>query len=189
MKFSLDHRRNFFCVLTESEIQTRQQTCVLLRQWYPIQRTEEPEVRTLLGRPLTKSDEGIYADEEGNVFQLADKERTEPIEIERAPIECPKRDGAPAKASPDGVLEGMERLERRAGETSREGRKTARKLRLRADSDEAAIRHAHTAREHKTRLKARSVWELISARNLPRYAGISATSRSEATTNGITTAT
>ena len=50
---------------------------------------DEAEVATLLGRPLTEvdSDEGIYVDEEGNVFQLAEKGATRAIEVERSSAE------------------------------------------------------------------------------------------------------
>ncbi len=42
---------------------------------------------TLVGRPVTRVDqrEGIYVDEEGNVYRLADKGETKPIEVEHLP--------------------------------------------------------------------------------------------------------
>ena len=42
-----------------------------------------------MGRPVTQadSDEGIYLDEEGNVFQLAEKGRSKPMEIEQVALE------------------------------------------------------------------------------------------------------
>ena len=56
---------------------------------------EEAEVRTLVGRRVTEvnSDEGIYVDEEGNVFQLAEKGRSKPMEVEQSALE-----GEPAGA-------------------------------------------------------------------------------------------
>jgi len=50
---------------------------------------DEAEARTMLGRPLTEvdSNEGIYIDEEGNVFQLAEKGATKAIEVERSSAE------------------------------------------------------------------------------------------------------
>jgi hypothetical protein len=57
------------------------------KKWYPVSRTDYAEVQTLLGRPLTSANlqEGIYVDEEGNVFQLLDKGETKPIEVEHPP--------------------------------------------------------------------------------------------------------
>jgi len=57
--------------------------------WYPVRAAEEAEVKTLLGRPLTEVDakEGIYVDEEGTVFQLAEKGETKPMVVEEIPGE------------------------------------------------------------------------------------------------------
>ena len=43
------------------------------------------EAQTLHGRPVTsvESEEGLYVDEDGNVFQLLDKHKTKPIAVER----------------------------------------------------------------------------------------------------------
>ena len=86
MKTSLDYKKNFLCVLTESEISDRPRGAVLVREWHPVHAAEEAEVRTLVGRPVTEidSDEGIYIDEEGNVFQLGEKGRSRPMEIEQS---------------------------------------------------------------------------------------------------------
>ena len=61
---------------------------------------EEAEVRTLVGRPVTQadSDEGIYTDEEGNVFQLAEKGRSKPMEVEQSAREQ-EQAGRDAQAS------------------------------------------------------------------------------------------
>jgi hypothetical protein len=78
MRATLGYKKDFLCVLTESEITNNRHGSALLKQWFPLHRAEEAEVRTLLGRLVTKadSDEGIYVDEDGAVFQLADKGRT-----------------------------------------------------------------------------------------------------------------
>jgi len=56
-------------------------------EWYPVREAAEAEVATLVGRSVTRveSGEGLYVDEEGNVFQLADKGETKPIEVEHLP--------------------------------------------------------------------------------------------------------
>ena len=86
MKTTLDYKKGFLCVLTESEISDGPCGAALVREWHPIHAAEEAEVRTLLGRPVTEvnSDEGIYIDEEGNVFQLAEKGRSKPMEVEKS---------------------------------------------------------------------------------------------------------
>ena len=98
MKTILDHRKNFLCVLTESEISDGPRGAVLVREWHAVHAAEEAEVRTLVGRPVTEanSDEGIYIDEEGNVFQLAEKGRSKPMEVEQSAWE---REPAGAEAS------------------------------------------------------------------------------------------
>ena len=77
MKTILDYKEGFLCVLTESEVSDGPRGAVLVREWHPVHAAEEAEVRTLVGRHVTEvnSDEGIYIDEEGNVFQLAEKGR------------------------------------------------------------------------------------------------------------------
>jgi hypothetical protein len=83
MKTSLDYRNDFLCVLSESETPDG----LLVREWYPIRETGRAEVDILCGCPVTKisSSEGVYVDEEGNVFQLLDKGEAKPIEVERLP--------------------------------------------------------------------------------------------------------
>ncbi len=79
MTGSLDYRDGLLCVLTENGMEPK--------KWFPIYATEEVEARTLVGRPVTSTDseEGIYVDEEGNVFQLFNKGETKPIQIEHLP--------------------------------------------------------------------------------------------------------
>ena len=82
---SLDYKNNFLCVLAQYEVlHGHAETWV--KEWYPVRQADDAEVATLLGRPLTEvdSDEGIYVDEEGNVFQLAEKGGTKAIEVERS---------------------------------------------------------------------------------------------------------
>src|SRR5271155_3821157 len=89
MKTTLDYKKDFLCVLKESEISDGPRGAVLVKAWHPVHAAEEAEVRTLVGRPVTvvNPDEGIYVDEEGNVFQLAEKGRSKPIGIERSALE------------------------------------------------------------------------------------------------------
>jgi len=89
VKAILDHKKNFLCVLTESEVSDGPRGAVLVREWRAVHAAEEAEVRTLLGRPVTEvnSDEGIYVDEDGNVFQLAEKGRSKPMEVEQSALE------------------------------------------------------------------------------------------------------
>jgi hypothetical protein len=103
VKTTLDYKKNFLCVLTESEISDGPRGAVLVKEWHPIHKAEKAEVRTLLGRPVTEvnSDQGIYIDEEGNVFQLAEKGRSKPMEVEQSAWEREPA-GADAQASADG---------------------------------------------------------------------------------------
>src|ERR1700720_2245005 len=96
MKTILDYKKDFLCILTESEISDGPRGGVLVKEWHPINKAEEAEVRTLVGRPVTEvnSDEGVYIDEEGNVFQLAEKGRSKPMEVEQSAWE-----GEPAGAA------------------------------------------------------------------------------------------
>ena len=84
MKTSLDHRKDYLCVLTEREVRHGPHIG-LLRQWYPVHRADRSEVRALLGLPVTQIDsgEGVYADEEGNVFRLVEGWGTKAIEVEQ----------------------------------------------------------------------------------------------------------
>ena len=103
MKTILDHRKNFLCILTESETSDGPRGAGLVREWHPVHAAEGAEVRTLVGRPVTQvnSDEGIYVDEEGNVFQLAEKGKRKPMEVEQSAWE-EEPAGADAQASANG---------------------------------------------------------------------------------------
>ena len=103
MKTTLDYKKDFLCVLTESEISDASRGAVLVKEWHPVHAADEAEVRTLVGRPVIQvsSDEGIYIDEEGNVFQLAEKGRSKAMEIEQSPCEREPA-GADAHTSTNG---------------------------------------------------------------------------------------
>jgi hypothetical protein len=103
MKGRLDYRKNFLCILIESEMSDGARGAMLVREWHPVHAAEEAEVRSLLGRPVTEaySDQGIYIDEEGNVFQLAEKGRSKPMEVEQSAREREPA-GADAQASANG---------------------------------------------------------------------------------------
>ena len=84
MKRRLDYKKDLLCVLVQYEV-LHAHTQTSMKEWYPIREATESEVATLLGRPLKEvdADEGIYIDEEGNVFELTEKGATKPIEVER----------------------------------------------------------------------------------------------------------
>src|SRR5271168_1469361 len=83
MKTSLDYRKDFLCVLSESEAPHGS----FVREWYPVRKADLAEVQILCGRPVTKisSSEGIYVDEDGSVYQLESQDRTKPIAVEHLP--------------------------------------------------------------------------------------------------------
>ena len=143
MKTSLDHKKDFLCVLTESEISDGPRGAVLVREWHPVHAAEEAEVRTLVGRPVTEvnSDEGIYVDEEGNVFQLAEKGRSKPMEVEQSAWEGEPA-GADAQASANGRAPKEGKAEGAAsdnhGDKVRQERTPKRKAKRRSDRAESA---------------------------------------------------
>jgi ERF superfamily len=103
MKSSLNHKKDFLCVLAEYSASNGPHTAVLVREWYPVYRADETEIRTLLGRLVTQvdSDEGIYIDEEGTVFRLLEGGRTEPIEVERSSGKQEEAPSTGAETPPD----------------------------------------------------------------------------------------
>jgi hypothetical protein len=113
MKTTLDYKNGFLCVPTESEISDASWGASAVKEWHSVQAAEEAEVRTLVGRSVipVDSDEGIYVDEEGNVFQLAEKGRSKPMEVEQSACE---REPAPADAQT--LANGRARKEGRASE-------------------------------------------------------------------------
>jgi hypothetical protein len=86
MKSSLDYLNDHLCILNESEPRARSPggSPGNIREWYAVREASETEVATLVGRPVTsvESEEGLYVDEDGNVYQLAEKGETKPIAVE-----------------------------------------------------------------------------------------------------------
>src|ERR1035441_7934327 len=82
----LAYRNGFLCVVAERGSPEGAHPTTL-KVWYPIREAEEAEVQTLLGRPVTEVDpkEGIYVDEEGTAFQLAENGETKPMVVEEIP--------------------------------------------------------------------------------------------------------
>jgi len=89
MKSTLDYRDGNLCVLNESKPRGGRPGGALesKREWYVVWQAAETEVSTLVGRPVkcVESSEGLYVDEEGNVYQLANKGETKPIVVESLP--------------------------------------------------------------------------------------------------------
>jgi len=84
----LAYKNGFLCVLGEcGSAEGSEPTTAKL--WYPIRAAYEAEIQILLGRPVTEVDpkEGIYVDEEGTVYQLAEKGQTKPMAVEEIPSE------------------------------------------------------------------------------------------------------
>jgi hypothetical protein len=112
-----------------------------VREWHPVHAAEEAEVRTLVGRSVTEanSDQGIYIDEEGNVFQLAEKGRSKPMEVEQSPWEPA---GADAQTSVNGRAPKEGEAEEAASDNHRgkvrQGRTSNRKAKCRSDRAESA---------------------------------------------------
>src|SRR5258708_2888403 len=78
----LAYRDGFLCVVAQRCADGPQQKTV--RLWYPVRKAEEAETGSLTGRAVVEIDpkEGIYIDEEGTIFQLAEKGETKPIAVE-----------------------------------------------------------------------------------------------------------
>ena len=87
MKSTLDYRDGHLCVVEESALGTDRGPLSYLRKWYPVREAAEAEVAMLVGRPLNSVDpgEGLYADEEGNPYQLLERGRTRPFTVKKAP--------------------------------------------------------------------------------------------------------
>jgi len=84
----LVYKNGFLCVLGECEVAEGSEPTTA-KLWYPIRSAPEVEIQTLLGRPVTEVDakEGIYVDEDGTVYQLAEKGETKPMAVEEIPGE------------------------------------------------------------------------------------------------------
>src|SRR5215469_18004445 len=87
MRTSLDYKRGSLCILSEFEVHDATKAATLVKEWYPVREADLGEIQTLCGRPVrvVNPTEGVYVDEEGNVFQLRDKGETKPIEVEHLP--------------------------------------------------------------------------------------------------------
>ena len=122
MKNTLDYRNDFLCVLVQYEV-LHGHTRTLVKEWYPVHQADPAEVGTLLGRPLTEVDakEGLYVDEEGNVFTLAEKGATRAIEVQRSGTECNEVGNGQQAASPHEELK-PEESKMFAGRAKREAR-------------------------------------------------------------------
>jgi hypothetical protein len=116
MSSSLDYRNGVLCVVKESAAPDQS----LTRAWYPVRAAEQAEVPTLRGCPLTEISpmEGIYVDEEGNVFHLAEQGETPPLQVERV-------DGA-GKSELETLLEASLGDARRTAQTAASRRMAAK---------------------------------------------------------------
>jgi hypothetical protein len=93
VKTTLSYRDGYLNIVEEESGPTES-----TKKWLQVRRAEYAEVQTLLGRPVRSVNlqEGIYVDEEGNVFQLLNKGETKPIEVEHL--------GLSEKTDPEGLL-------------------------------------------------------------------------------------
>ena len=89
MKSTLDYHDGHLCIVNEAEPAGRGPGGGFgtIREWYAVREAAEAEVATLIGRPVkqVEPDEGLYVDEDGNGYQLADKGETKPIAVEHLP--------------------------------------------------------------------------------------------------------
>ena len=188
MKTSLDFRNRFLCVLCQNGAEAD--------RWLPVSKAEPVEAYGLIGRPLTQVDpsEGIYVDEEGNVYQLMDKGETKPIEVEdlsggeKSELEVLLEASLNGRTA-DGKNGGPKRLlkkNRSSGRKQQTLEMVTAKPELRpAEAPPAVETSAATFNVVAPEDPAR----LISGRSSPRSAAASATSRSAATTSASTTVT
>src|SRR5271154_4709339 len=82
VRATLKYKDDFLYVVEETDCATG-----TAKTWLPVRKADYAEAQTLRGRPVTSvnKQEGIYVDEEGNVYQLADKGETKPIAVEHLP--------------------------------------------------------------------------------------------------------
>jgi hypothetical protein len=87
---TLDYCDGHLCVLNESELASGSAggTAGVTREWYAVREAAEAEVATLIGRPVRCADatEGLYVDDEGNPYQLAQQGHAKPLAAEAAPL-------------------------------------------------------------------------------------------------------
>jgi hypothetical protein len=86
MKTSIDCYQNCLCLVVE-EPNPERPDLGIRRSWYPIRQATPGESHLLSGLSVAQVDplEGTYVDEEGNVYQLADKGEPKPVAIEHFP--------------------------------------------------------------------------------------------------------
>jgi hypothetical protein len=119
MKSTLDYRDGHLCVLNESESGANNSHGPLLgtlREWYPVREATEGEVAILVGRPVNsiEPDEGLYADEEGNPYQLLQRGITQPIAVKMTP--AAKDSGREGNKAENGKADGQAPAEALAAE-------------------------------------------------------------------------
>jgi len=90
MKSTLDYLNGHLCILNESERGASSPGGApgSIREWYAVREAAEAEVATLVGRPLTRveSEEGLYVDEDGNPYQLAQMGKDKPLAVKITPL-------------------------------------------------------------------------------------------------------
>src|SRR5215469_5002995 len=86
MNTFIDCYQDCLCVVI-GEPNKEQPDSGIRRSWYPVRPATPGEMQTLIGRPVKQVDplEATFVDEEGNVYQLADKWGTKPIAVEHLP--------------------------------------------------------------------------------------------------------
>jgi hypothetical protein len=96
---TLEYKDDFLYVVEEKEAAKG-----VAKKWLAVRRADYAEVQTLHGRPVTRvsQQEGIYVDEEGNVYQLATKGEKKPIAVEPLPRGEKSEFDLPLEASLDG---------------------------------------------------------------------------------------
>ena len=110
MKSNLDYLNGHLCILNESEPGASSPGAPPgnIREWYAVREAAEAEVATLLGRPVTRveSEEGLYVDEDGNPYQLAQLGKGKPLAVKITPLrrEADRAGSRSAEAESDAQL-------------------------------------------------------------------------------------
>jgi hypothetical protein len=105
MHTTLDVRDGYLCViLTLRGVRTKNSRPSSVRQWYLIREASEAEAPVLNGRPVSCTDReaGLYIDEEGTSYRLADGGQTKPFYTEIVPVESTP--GGQLEAGTNGAL-------------------------------------------------------------------------------------
>jgi hypothetical protein len=79
MKAIIECRDGFLFVVEEDDDSLGRD-----KRWFPVRRSAGAHEQTLSGRSVKRLDsgEGTYVDEEGNVYQLAEKGETKPSAVD-----------------------------------------------------------------------------------------------------------